>query len=227
MDVPNWLNYQFIFDCLPAGWSDAKTSGTIEGTNITWEYKFGTGELSISGEGSIPDYFDETSPMYFYCRTLIIGWGIDEIGYNAINESNLQNVYDYASKPHEWIKERDNIYYHCPEDCRDQFMHTVDIYYLFADIPVVDKPSVTLDGEKIRLACSTPNVEYHYSLKAVASTDSSAPLPNVYELRVFATAPDMAPSPDAVVTFNPADINCDGVVTIGDLTKLIEIVNPN
>ncbi len=91
-------------------------------------------------------------------------------------------------------------------------------------------PTIIVMGNKVRFKCETPGAEFTSTLTTEEQYTGSEVViggkPIIYTLTVYATAPDYSRSMPATVklTLNRGDVNGDGVVGIGDIVEITNIM---
>ena len=91
-------------------------------------------------------------------------------------------------------------------------------------------PVIFISGNKVRFECRTPGAEFTSTLTTEEQFTGSEVViggkPITYTLTVYATAPGYSRSKPAMVklTLSRGDVNGDGIVGIGDIVEITNIM---
>lgn len=97
-------------------------------------------------------------------------------------------------------------------------------------------PTIEWENGEIVVSCPTEGVEFHYSIKnddvkAGIIKEGRLPINAKYEISVYATAEGYRPSeivtktiPASSLDGTKGDMNNDGILSISDITKLVDLV---
>ena len=96
-------------------------------------------------------------------------------------------------------------------------------------LPKCDTPSILVQNGKIKFQCNTPDAEFTSTLTSSETfTGSEVVLGNeiTYTIKVYATAPGFNKSETATATFtfSKSDLNGDGVIDVGDIMAIINLM---
>ena len=96
-------------------------------------------------------------------------------------------------------------------------------------LPKCETPSIFVQNGKIKFQCNTPDAEFTSTLTSSETfTGSEVVLGNeiTYTIKVYATAPGFNKSETATATFtfSKSDLNGDGVIDVGDIMAIINLM---
>ena len=168
---------------------------------------------------------------------------VTSIGSNAFGGcTSIMTVKSYIAEPFNISRFSDETYrngtLYVPAGTKDlyirfdgwrEFLKIEEMEEEDPALPKCDTPSILVQNGKIKFQCNTPDAEFTSTLTSSETfTGSEVVLGNeiTYTIKVYATAPGFNKSETATATFtfSKSDLNGDGVIDVGDIMAIINIM---